>query len=421
MTEHPSVPELEGMLHGTLTGERLRYVVRHFLRGCPECVRTLGPQVMALLGPDHFVPRRQRTLTGPKIAPLARIAHTETTPANSAYREFEELLRRCRALRHDHPSKLLELAERLVQIASTMNPGAYGQAATKDYQCKAWVEMANAYRICDRHTEAEASLREAAKCFAEGSQSELLEARMLEIRASLLGDRREFAQAGEIFDGVFAIYRRHNDDHLAGRALISKGLVAGHSGDSDSAIRLTQEGLELLDCERDPRLVFIGVHNLSSWLVDSERYEEARLLLHTYQGSLRRHVRNPLDRLRMRWHRAEIAAGMGEMERAEKGLQRVQKGFDEAGLPYKAALVSLELATVHLRQGRTEDARAGVLQAVGVFSSLGIHREALMGVLLLRRAFEVDVTSTNFLHGLIGFLRRAEDNPQASFQDWLKR
>src|SRR5262245_60120171 len=122
MTEHPSVPELESLLHGTLTGERLRFVVRHFLRGCPECVRTLGPQVMALLGPDHFVPRRQRPVAGAKVAPLGRIPQPEATPATSSYREFESLLRRCRALRHENPDRFLELAERLVQIATTMNP-----------------------------------------------------------------------------------------------------------------------------------------------------------------------------------------------------------------------------------------------------------------------------------------------------------
>jgi hypothetical protein len=57
-------------------------------------------------------------------------------------------------------------------------------------------------------------------------------------------------------------------------------------------------------------------------------------------------------------------------------------------LPYKGALAALELAAVHLRQGRTDEARDGALEAVGVFTGLGIGREAMASVLVIRAAFE---------------------------------
>lgn len=419
MTDHPSIFELESLLQGNLSGERLRYVVRHFLHGCADCVRAVSPQVAALLGPRRFAGGRPALLT----IPGARGTGGASEPAAplTAYQEFDLLLKRCRSLREEHPSKLSEMAGRLVEIAASMNPRTFGHARVKDFECQAWVEVANAHRIQERYAEAEKALHQAAEHFSQGTQGELLEARMLEIRAALLGDRREIAAACEIFDTVHQIYRRHNDDHMAGQTLLAKGLFVGYSGESETAIRLTHEGLALIDCERNPRLVFVGVHNLSCWLVDSGRFEEARLLLHTFQASVRRYAKATADRLRMRWVRAEVAAGLGELARAEKGLLHVREGFRTANMPYKASLAALELAMVYLRQGRTTEARAHVLDAVETLTTLGINREAFLGVLLLRRAFEQEVTSASFLQGLVGFLRRAEDNPAVSLQEWLQR
>ncbi len=414
MTDHPSQIELEGLLHGTLSGERLRFVVRHFLRGCSDCVRAISPQVAALLGPR----RGGRPATLP-----ARNAQGETEPPVplTPYQEFERLLQRCRSLREEHPSKHTEMAERLVEIASAMNPRTFGSARMRDFQCQAWIELANAHRIQERYADADGALRQATEFFMEGTQAELLEARLLEIRAALHADRAETAAAAELLDTIYQIYRRHADEHLAGQTLLAKGLIVGTSGDSNSAIRLTHEGLALIDTDRNPRLVFVGVHNLSCWLVDGGRFEEARLLLNTFQGSIRRFAKAPADRLRMRWVRAEVAAGLGELNRAEKGLLHVREGFRSVNMHYKASLVALQLAMVYLRQGRTAEARTQVLDAVDALTALGIHKEAFLGVLLLRRAFEQEVTSCSFLQGVVSFLRRAEDNPGVSLQDWLQK
>lgn len=416
MTDHPSIVELEGLLQGTLAGERLRFVVRHFLHGCPDCVRAISPQVAALLGPRRPISGRPSPLS----APLPRSEGEAATPL-TAYQEFDLLLKRCRSLREAHPSKLSEMAARMVEIASTMNPRTFGGARVRDFQCQAWIEVANAHRIQERFIDAESALRQAASHFTEGTQAELLEARLLEIRAALHADRSDFPAAAELLDTVYQIYRRHNDEHLAGQTLLAKGLIVGTSGDFETAIRLTHEGLSLIDCDRNPRLVFVGVHNLSCWLVDAGRFEEARLLLHTFQSSVRRYAKATADRLRMRWVRAEVAAGLGELTRAEKGLLHVREGFRTVNMPYKASLVALELAMVYLRQGRSGEARAHVLDAVETLTALGIHKEAFLGVLLLRRAFEQEVTSCSFLQGLVGFLRRAEDNPSVSLQDWLQK
>ncbi len=61
-------------------------------------------------------------------------------------------------------------------------------------------------------------------------------------------------------------------------------------------------------------------------------------------------------------------------------------GFEEAGLPYKAALVALELGLILFRRGRVDEAIQEVLAAVRVFQSLGITREVNASVLLLRKA-----------------------------------
>ncbi|HKI06270.1 MAG TPA: hypothetical protein VKK31_30105, partial [Thermoanaerobaculia bacterium] len=117
--------------------------------------------------------------------------------------------------------------------------------------------------------------------------------------------------------------------------------------------------------------------------------------------------------LKVRWLEGQIAAGLGELERAEKALAEVRLGFEELGLRYKAALAGLELAAVHLHQGRAGEARGHAREAVEVFTGLGIGREALASVLVIRAAFERGIATASLLESVAARLIHMEGEQTA--------
>jgi tetratricopeptide (TPR) repeat protein len=331
---------------------------------------------------------------------------------------IETLLDRCSEVRHEDPKRMVQLAQEAVAAAGRLTPERQGVRRVADLKCRATVELGNAYRVADRLDLAEGLVEQAAAFYLEGTGDPFLGARLFDVQASLDGDRRRFELACKALDAVHSFHLQHGDQHLAGRALISKGLYTGYSGDCEEAIHLLQGALTLVDAERDPALAAAGLHNQVSFLVDCGRFREARALLWQNRADLER-VSGWVTRLKLRWLEGQINAGLGDLDRAEQALLDVQEGFQKADLPYKAAIASLDLAVLWLRQGRADEAHDIVMKAAEVFTALKIHREGLAAVLLLRKAFETRVATTSLLERVIRFMTRAEHDPNVSFKAWF--
>ena len=332
---------------------------------------------------------------------------------------YEALLVQCQAVRYDDPSEMVKLASCATALAERLDSSRHGKERVLDLQCRAWVELGNAYRVADRLDEAEQALARAAQFFLKGTGDDLLEARMYDVQASLFNDSRRFKESFEALDTVEAIHRRRGDLHLAGRALISKGLYASYSGDSEQAVYFTAQGLSLIDQKRDPRLAFAGAHNLARALAGCERYREARVVLFKIRGQAEE-AGGRVNALKVRWLEAEILFVLGKLDLSEHLLLDVRKGLEKATLPYSAALTALQLALVYQEQGRHEETRSTALEALDRFVALKIPQEALMSVLMLRRAFEMGTAQGGaLLRTVIEFLKRAEDDPTVKLEDWL--
>jgi hypothetical protein len=411
---HPTQAELEGFVWCNLSPDRGRVVVAHLITGCASCRATVASSLQAepsepALNPQEaaaydaaierafrsagekagellFQERKRQALRLLEESGLAALMemplHLRGLPL------FEALLERSRALRHENPEEMVRLAEWAQIVAGRLEPGE-GQDSRHiaDLQCRACIELGNAHRVADDLVEAGKVLGQAAELLLEGTRDEFLMARLLDIQGSLYGDQREFEVADSTLDLVYAIYRRHGDTHLAGRAAIKRGTYVGYDGKAEEGIRLIQQGLELIDQARDPQLVYLAFHNQIRLLLDRSRPREARVALFNLKA-------RGLDtggrvmELKLLWLEAQINVGLGEMDRAEQKLREVKRGFEEAGLGYKAALAALELAAVLLRRGRTEDSFHEGLQALDVFEAIGIKREAAASVLILRQTFE---------------------------------
>jgi tetratricopeptide (TPR) repeat protein len=320
---------------------------------------------------------------------------------------FEAFLERCRALRFDDPARMADLARFATFLADRLEPRRYGAKRVADLRCRAWTELANAYRVADRLPESQQALDTAAECYLAGTVHELLAVRLLDVQASVDADSRRFPEALESLDVVHAVHLRRGDRHLAGRALLKKGLYAGYGGHPEGAVPLLEEGLALVDAKRDPGLVAGAMHNLAFLLVECGRLEEAKELLQHNRPSHGGRV----DQLKVRWLEGRIEAGLGRLEPAAAILAEVCLGFQEADVQYKAALASLELAAVHLRQGRVPEARTRALEAVEVFSRIHVERESLAALLVLRDAFERRIATAALLDGVIAHMIHQEREP----------
>jgi tetratricopeptide (TPR) repeat protein len=436
VSDHPTPAELEGFVWEDVPVERKREIVVHLVRGCAQCRATLAPHYAGILGlaepPERALTLREESdydiaidrayaaafraseelREARKREALAFLAEysldelPEAPPHLQGVPLFEALLERSWSCRHENPDEMIRLADWARRLAEKIQPDTLRGQRAEDLQCRAWIELGNAHRVADHLDQSESALSQATDLFLLGTRDELLAARLFDVQASLLSARRRFDLAITALDLVFAIYRRR-DKHLAGRALISKGVYTGYDGDAEGAVRLIQQGADLIDRDRDPRLLFLALHNQARFLVDCGRLREARIVLWRLKG----HGLDPgghVNELKVRWLEGQIYAGLNDFDRAEMALRTVQQGFEEAGLVYKAALAGLELGAVLLRKSKRQEGAETVMASASVFLSLGIAREASASVLLLQKAFEKQKLELALLEYVIGQLRRLE-------------
>lgn len=321
-------------------------------------------------------------------------------------------------VRYSNPRLMVDLADLATAMARELDPQEYGAAQVMDCRCRTLIELGNAFRVADRLKEAGVALGDAAALWYEGTRDEILQACLFDYQASLYADSRDFKAAAQALDTVYAIYTRLGHTHLAGRALISKGIYRGYEGDEQGAIQLLRDGLAQIDPQLDPNLRFAAVQSQAYFLAVLGQLREARKLLwsHYFPSEV---VQAQTNRLKLRWVEALIEAGLGDEKRAEEWLLEVTQGFQEAGLSYKAALAGLDLVHLWYRQGRRNEVRGFVTGLVEIFRTYNINREALVALCLLETALKEGVEAGAILDRVTVFIRRAETHPGITFEDWF--
>lgn len=446
MSDHPTRAELEALLRGDLPDERMPAVLRHLLAGCRRCRAVVYPRAAPLLAPDppavsdRVEAAYDRAIdraiaTARRLDREKALRKREQTLYEEALRVIERdgpmgilygpvrlrgpeglraLLDRSWEQRRESPREMVALARAATQVADGLNPRRLGKEEVEDLRCRAWTELANAQRVANDYKRAAESLTEALHHLDQGSGSQELEVRLLDVKASLDGHRCQFPDAFDTLDIVAGIHRERGDRHLFGRALVSKGLFKAYRGDYSEALELTRSGLEMLDERRDPVLYFHAIHNEVLCLVDLEQYQEARLLLWSNLGRYSEHG-GQIDQLKLRGLWGLINAGLGKLDEAARDFEEERKGLQAAGLFFTAAVTGLDLAAVYLQQGRTAEAESLALQAAEVCQAMDIPEQGRLALLLLEKALEMKLATVELLRRTARFLRRIEHDPTAVF------
>ena len=440
---HPDRDTLESFSRGAFSPEQGQWIEDHLRSGCPVCQRKVddllwqlaaGQPAGAWTEEDQVWSRllvrlehRMELIGRERAAAPGLVGELLAVPAG----EREALLRRGRfqtiavcellieqsfAEGFQDPVRARELAGLAVQVADRLDLLLYGRSVVQDFRARAWAYLGNARRLGSDLRGAEEAISRAERFSGEGSADPLEEARVLDLKASLLGDQGRLEEAAELLDVVVDIYEDIRDVHRQGRALISKGLFLAYAGRPEQGLDWISRGLERIRGEQEPRLVLMANHNLAWCLADCGRAEEARRHLDgvrpLYEG-----FSDPWT-LRLAWLEARIAAGLGRRDEAERRFHELRDAFLEQRLGYDASIVTLDLAVLYLEQGRTAEVRRLAEEALPVLLAQDIHREAMAALIAFQQATEIERATPRMVQQVAAYLLRARKNPELRFEGW---
>ncbi len=466
---HPTIETLERFLRGELNGRPLEQVLGHLRPGCRVCdeeletlaaifVVTRSGAAPAPTPPDPADepaarPSRRRgeraraaqygaafesgvaaaasraaALQAERIA-AAGLADAflggagrepaELPSGTATWGLCEELLARSAALRREDPAAMVRAARAAVAVARQLDPQRYGAARLSDLQARTWAELGNSYRVHDELHRAERAFAQAARLASRGTGSPGLAARVAELTAALRAHQRRFRDAFRDLALAQSLYECEDDRTGTGRVLISKGLYSSYDGDLEGALLFLHRGLDLLDTEADSQLRLLALHNIALCRIEQGRFREARTALFQLLPLYHLHA-GRMDWVRRRWLEGRIAAGLGELDKAERAFLAARRDFEEAGLVFASAIADLDLVAVWLRMGRPQDVYRTVGGLVDTFREIGVEREALGAVLLLAEALARDGMTLELVEATAQVLRRLERN-QSPVRAWRAR
>lgn len=456
---------LERILQGRISSAEVRDLARHLLESCPDCARAadLGTElgsnrdpcperapvgepepetspvpIAVASAPDVPEPGaevevsfdrvrerlegtvslifRQREEAPTLLAEIERHPHERrrllirNNPRFQTLPLAELLLERAWAEGLEEPAAGEELAALAGELVDQVDPAVFGDEVLNDLRGRAWAFRGNFRRIATDFRDAEEAFRRAEAYLADGSGDLLEQARLYGFRATLCQHHSRFDEARELLRDALQIYLATEEEHLGGRTLIKLGTVANDEGRHEEAMFLMNEGLERIDPEQEPRLVWVAHQNLMTASMELGRFEEAAAQLPTLRRVTAEHATR-FDLLRLRWAEGRILVGLGHDARAEAAFLEVRKGFLEQGIGFDAAAVCLDLATLYLRQGRTPEIRGLVSEMLPIFRSRDVHRDAMAAFLLLQRAVEMETLTLRTIEEAAELMHRSQGKP----------
>jgi tetratricopeptide (TPR) repeat protein len=328
----------------------------------------------------------------------------------------ELLIEKTRESAFQDPEEGIELARLVVAVAESLDDSSCGSREVRDgLWCRAKAQYANALRVAGRNVEAELAFRPVEELIEDQGRIGAQDlARVLDLRASLHRELRQFDPATRLLDRVIAIYQKLGLWNLLGRALMQRSAICGEVGDLETEMSLLRRALDLIDPNEEPRSFLVARHNLIFALNQSGRSREAfALLFHTRPLYFK--LGDRLNLLRLRWLEGIVAVGLGRLEQAEVAFREVRGSYVQLSLDWDAAMVSLDLAGIFVRQGRSTDLLVLAEEMLAIFTARGIHREALQALAYLCSAARSEGVGITLIQEVAKFLEKSRTNSSLRF------
>lgn len=352
---------------------------RAFARADQAVVALLSRDPAAEAGPDVLW---AELATLPPSAQAGKV-RSDSRFATPAF--VKDLIDRSHGARYRDPEEMLHLADLARLAAEACSPHQAGQELRlADLRARAWGAFGNALRVNGRLREAEQALRSAENYRGAGTGDPMLRACLLERWTPLRIAQGLFDSAVELAEEAGHIYRELGETHPLASTMVQKAIAGLSAGEPESAIRILNRAIPLIDHEDDPNLLLAACHNLIQAYVALDKPEQA-LLLYSEIRTLYREFSDPMILLRAAWQEGQLLRDLGHLRAAETVLLNARKGFLERNLAYEAAQISLDLAAIYIKLGLSEELKQTVAAAIPIFRALQVDREVLAALLQLQQ------------------------------------
>jgi len=446
--DHLADRDLKGFLESRLGPKARRRVVRHLVsrcEKCPERLRAMIPsdllwttstaesedvydacldRAVAAVRPltthwDREQKRKQRGVALVLEKGWGNLTAAERRSFGTGWARVEMLLELSFEMRYRNRQVMLEIALSAERTADRLQPtSALPASLLSDLRARAAAEVANAEKVNERYAQAEGTIAKARSLLEQGTGDQAVQAYVDEVEASLCNAQRRYREAEILLNQARRAYMKLGQQHLAGRALVTKGLCHRLAERPRDAVKVLREALELLDSSRDPQLLAAAHHNLLDSLVDAGDLTEAsRLLLES--GLRQTFADDPLNLLRIRWVEGKILAGRDRFKDAERIFIEVRDAFREQGLEFVAAAAGLDLAKLLLRQGKVGPLHDLAKELAARARERKIHPEAINALRGFEYVCRVKVVSVRNAELTQKFLSRLEDRPSLTWEPEL--
>ena len=199
------------------------------------------------------------------------------------------------------------------------------------------------------------------------------------------------------------------------RILLKKANTLELAGAYDDALVVLQQAESHIEAQGEPRLRFLLLFSRAANLLRLDRFAEAQELLPQVRN-LAVELGNQLELTRVLWLNAKIGVGFGRLVEARATLEQVRRVFEEQRIAYDYALVSLELALLHLEEGRTVEVAKLAEEMWWIFKDQGVHKEALAALKLFCEAARKQQADAGWVRRMITYLYRAQISPNLRFE-----
>jgi tetratricopeptide (TPR) repeat protein len=305
-----------------------------------------------------------------------------------------------------------ELSE-TAQAVLHRTPSAAGVA---DLLARAAAFMGNALRALGDLPGAEGRFTFARHVITHGGVTDsLLYAEVDWLEGILRKDQRQFARAEELLVRAVTLYRLAGEETAATYPLMSLGLLCYDRQEYEQSLDIFKVMLQIVQPEAEPRLYCYAHHNLTLTLCELGDYAAAEDNLEAGRRFYREHP-DLYTQSRLTWLEGKIAAGLGNLGEAEAAFAVIRQEFVAEGNAYDAAMVSLDLALVYLRQGRAAELGELAEEAHRVFEAQDVHREAHAALLLFRDAVHQERVTADLVRELMAYLKKARIHPELRFR-----
>jgi tetratricopeptide (TPR) repeat protein len=350
-----------------------------------------------------------------RLAPEQQRLLIRNSPRFRTWGLCELLLERSLEMAIQNPMGAEALALLALEVSAHLDSSSNRAGLIHDLQARAWSYLGNARRVKADHQGAEEAFSKSESLLRKGSRDPVEFAMFLSLKASLRRAQRRFEDALKLLQRAVVIFRRNGHAHRAGKSLVTMDTIYCYAGHPERGIPLLYQAIKLIDADREPRLRLCAHHNLIHDLTETGRFLEAQKL-YRKSRSLYRDFPDAVTRSRRRWVKGKISSGLGKIVQAERLLLAARDGFIAEGISYDTALVSLELAALYAREGRTTDLKRLAREMFPIFSSLQVHREALAALSFLQQALDAEQAGIELVARVADFLRRAEHDPGLRFE-----